>query len=513
MPRKPQSLLLNEDCPANATPYSRELFKLAAARYSCASLAVPSGERTRVVLKKIVALSMVGLGFVAQVGCDQQEAAHSKLDAAVEIFETAHRGYVPSKQGEQESQELQAYRQQALEPAVTKLKEVLQSADASAGEKVTAGRLLASVHLSRARFDQREATNEYASLAGRSTTLLTYLRVVEDAVSRVAMLSQSTEAKTVATLQQEIQRQQTNQKSYEQGYTDAAGQKQPGLDEVQAKLKDLQAQREQKLKTADEIAAKAAALRQQAFVAQGQAQYDLYDQADKIAREAAAARVQAEQLAVQIEVLQAQQAMLQVMIREAEQVAKDTASRIEEIHKQEQAKQAKLAEVKTQLSEASDTLMQEFSETVRVFEEAVQAKFDAANQRATQAIAALKQAVGQARGNDQMAVKADLLSAYVDQADILSNQAILTHSFSEILGLVAQSGQKALPQQAQQLTDAHQATASKQQAVATAANEAIAAGLELATELANRAQGESNLAMLVQDQQQRLQGYRDSLPR
>ena len=117
-------------------------------------------------MRKTVLL-IVGLSLCSAVlsGCEEQQAAAQRhLDAAIAQIDIAERGYT-----DQQGEDYQAHRNAALDKATSDLQSVL--ANGTPQQKVVAGRQLAQIKLSTARYEARRALTDYAGLASRSASM------------------------------------------------------------------------------------------------------------------------------------------------------------------------------------------------------------------------------------------------------------------------------------------------------------------------------------------------------
>lgn len=449
-------------------------------------------------------LSALCVIVLCQFGCDQQASqqaeAQRHLDAALDKLRQANSGYVPSSPDSQgEAIGLQVYRQQTMDSAFEDLNKVL--ALNAPQQKLVALRISAQIDISAARHAAHEAAGENAVLAGRSTLLLGYLTALEGSSARAASLEPHTASTTLAKLQEEIDRQNARRTELEDEAADLGNR----LQEVTAGIQRFKAK-------ADEGYAKAQALQEEAFVAQGERMYDLQDEASKRERRAAIESAAAEREQVIASDLSRRLKLAQGQLALIDQLVTGLTDQM----KQTRASAARLTDESAASAESSEqaakTMAEEYKQIVAVHEQAVQSRMTEAGEKVDKAVAELEQAIGLAReSSDREALRVQLLAAYVDQAHIATTHAIYLNDLAHTTSMLAQSAQRLTPRDAGVYTDPLQKLTQAQAGLNERAAKAIEAGVALASELApegSTAQDGQIVAIVLQ-QQARLKDYDD----
>jgi hypothetical protein len=439
---------------------------------------------------------------LCQFGCDrqasQQAEAQRYLDAALYKLQQANSGYIPLSEGTQgDVTDLQAYRQETMDSAFQDLNKVM-SLDAPQ-QKVMALRMSAQIYTSAARHEAHEAASEHAVLVERSTVLLGYLTAVEGSASRAASLEPQTTSATLARLQEEIDRQDARRIELQAQATD-----------LDAKLREVTAGVKRFKAKADEGYAKAQALQEEAFVAEGERMYDLQDEASKLERQAAieAAAAEREQvvasdLSSRLKLAQGQLALVDKLLAELKNQVKQTrvsAARLTD-------ESAAASESKEQ---AAATMAQEYKQIVSVHEQAVQRRMKEASEKADMAVAELKKALSLAQDRgDKESLRVQLLAAYVDQTHLATTHAVYLDDLAHTTDVLAQSSLRLTPNAAGVYTEQYKKLTQAQADLNERAARAIEAGLELAGELApeDSTPQDGEIVAIALQQHDRLKDY------
>ena len=441
-------------------------------------------------------------GLLAGVtGCDSQASeqaeAQRHLDAALAKLDRANAGYIASEDDQQA--DLIVYRQQTMDAAFEDLNKVL--ALNAPVQKMQALRLGAEIDASAARYAAREAAIEQAALAGRSTVLLGYLSAMEAAAARARSLQPVTEQQ-IAKLQEEIR----NQSEKKQTLT-------AEVEALQRQIQAVSAEAEQFQTRANDGIAEAQALREKAFVTRGDRMYDLQDQAAELERKAAVESASAEQKQVVADDLGAQLALARVQL--------DTVNKLlEELNQQVQSTRAdtdRMADeaeaAKQAQAEAAGVLTKEYSQLVDAYAGAIEKRMKQAAEKADKAIDQLEQAGGLAQSsNDKQLINLQLISAYIDRANIAVSEASYARDLAATTKAVldsvtrVQGGDTSLyTTQLGKLTDTQAAARDKAQS-------AIEAGLVLAEQLApegTTTEDAGQIEQIALKQKARLNAYKN----
>lgn len=440
-------------------------------------------ERTAPVHKSFVTLSVVSLCLSLAGGCGDrpEEQAEQRLNAALQAIQQAERGF--TAEGVERPEDLQAHRQSHLDRAVPELQAVLQNG--SPEQRSLAARLLADIHASAANHLARSAADEYAALAARAGTLLGYLSALDEAAQRTRLLSSDT-GETEQSLNEQIQ--QTRQQQSE-----LAAQ----VEQIDQEIAQLAQERETAQTQASQLAGEAQQLRQQAFTADGDARYDLEDQAAEVDRQVAEQAVVADVRQTRMDVLEAQKRVVQANLNMQGQVLARLTDQVQQRQAQGQAAQQSLAEAQAARGEALTALQNEFSQVLSVYRQAVEEPLARAVERSQQAVQQLEsvQSVG---GAARSAVEADLLAKQLAQVHLISEQAMMAEGMARIVGMLASRAQDLMPEQADAYRQLHQQLTQRHEALVAEAQQVAQVGQQLAQEIGD------DMAL---QQAERLEGY------
>ena len=426
------------------------------------------------LLMLVTALCLVGCNSEAS----EQAEAQEHLDMALVILNDANAGYIPQEGASGGDTDLQGFRQQKMQVAMESLNHVV--ALNAPAQKVQALSKLAEINASAALREAGLAADENAVLGGRSTSLQGYIMALEGSSSRSAELEPQTE-KSLTKLKEEIELQSTELNKLTAEADELSGK----LAAVNEKVQAFQAK-------ADEGNAQAQSLREQAFVTKGDAMYDLQDQAADLERQAAIESAAGEQEQVVANDLARKLALAEARIATTKQLIEKLNGQATSTRASTERQADASAEALAASQEAANTLAEEFDQIVSVHENAIQKRMTDAGTKIDQVVSDLKQAVQtaqslpdrkEASASTPMA-RLQLLAAYVDQAHISSTHAMYLGDLAGMAESIALSLQRVSPEQAETYQQRADALSESQNALKAKADEAIAAGQELALELA-----------------------------
>lgn len=426
--------------------------------------------RTPILLLVITAL------MFSMAGCDsqasQQAEAQRHLEAARAKLNQANAGYIAHADEQNPRPEgLLVYRQETMDAAFEDLNKVL-SLDAPL-QKIQAYRLCADIDASAAQHAAREAAIENAAISGRSTVLLGYLSAMEGSSTRADALQPQTEEQ-IAKLQDEIATQTTRQSSVS-----------AEVDDLDNQLLAVTAEVDQFKARADEGYAQAQAKREQAFIATGDAMYNLQDQAADLDRKAAIESASAEQRQVHVDDLSGRLTLSRIELDTVNKLLAELSEQVSSTR----ADTERLADESSAAAQDSDhaakILSDEYKQITDVYAEAVEKRMKLASEKADKVVESLQQASNITEAApDRKSIKLQLLSAYVDQAHIATSHAAYVRDLSNTtravlssVGGISPQGTEQYTTQLNTLTDTHTALRDK-------ADAAIEAGQALADELA-----------------------------
>lgn len=433
------------------------------------------------------------LAGAALSGCGNAQSQQSELDEALRTVQLAEVGYVPNQAGNTAS--VAAYRQQTLGKAAQQLDLVIQNG--TPGEKVAARRLKADIQASAARDAAREAAAEYEQLAPRAVELVTYAVAAERAAARGAAMDERQPA-VIAGLNEEIGKQNQRKSELQREAADL----QKKLDAENAALAEINTRRDQAVGQAQQ-------LRDQAFVQEGQQQFDTYEQAAVAEREGTKADAEVARRQLNIDVLNSQLSVLKSQLALTDNLLTELSERVK-------AGQARQTEIETGVAGANTDrdaqlakLRTEVDQLVSVYRSAVEQRLATATEQMRSAVSLLEQAQGDARlATNREAVQLDLLAARAAEAHLLAQQLLVTSGFHSILGVIAQNTQKLEGAELPALQQAMADLAQKKTQLATQAREAVQRGQELAQQLAG---GSGAVAEAAQKRTERFEAYKQSI--
>ena len=281
------------------------------------------------------------------------------------------------------------------------------------------------------------------------------------------------------------------------------------VNDLDEQLQAVTAEVDQFKARADEGYAQAQALREKAFVAQGQRSYELQDQAAELERKAAIESASAEQRQVTVNDLSAKLALNRVQLDTVNKLLGELNKQVNET-RAETARLTDAVEAATQDGEkAIAALAEEYKQLADVHAQAVQKNMKLAVEKADQAVQSLQQA--SQRGSDE-AIKLQLLSAYLDQAFIETSGATYLRDFANTTRAVLESVNRVSPDAAELYKKHLDALTDSQVTLRDKAKQAIDAGLALAEELAPQGTNpeDGGVEAIALKQKDRLSEYRDS---
>jgi hypothetical protein len=446
-----------------------------------------------------IALSLAGCNSEAS----QQAEAQRHLDAALATLGEANAGYIVRAEGDGGGGGLQAYRQETMASALEDLNKVMTLN--APPQQVQALRKLAEINASAAMHEAGLAADENAVLGGRSTSLQGYLMALEGSAVRSVALEPLTEDSLIK-LQEEIERQTATREQLTSEVTEL-GRK---LESVTAKVQAFKGR-------ADEGNAQAQALREKAFVSQGEQMYDLQDQAAELEREAAIESAAGEQEQVIATDLSGRLRLTQALLDTTNQLLDELEGQVKATRiataRQADASAKALADSR----EAAKTLAEEFEQIVEVHQSAIQKRMTEAGVKIDKAVTDLKQAVQIAQNlPDRKAAAANvpmaqlqLLAAYVDQAHVATSHAQYLGDLAGMTESLALSIRRATPEDAAEYTERFEQLNQSQKVLNEKASEAIKAGQALALELAPEGStpGDGKVESIALKQMARLAEY------
>ncbi len=428
--------------------------------------------------KRLICLMTLSLACPLQWGCGDAASNSTAYDEALEKLAVAQQGFVPSS-GEGGGPTLAAFRQESLTEAGEALDEVIASG--SPAQKVGAYRLRAHVDASAARHAAREAASHYAQLAPQAIQRASHALAADRAQARAADRG-GDQTPLLQSLRQMMTRQQERR-------TELVAQ----AEQLRAELGAKQQEKAQIQSRRDASAARVSQLRNQAFVARGEEQFRLQEEAAGVEREGTLAAAELARTQLDIDMINSRLGVIDSQLQLADKLLADLQSRLE----QTQARQSELEQGLAAAEQARQQELQQLADAYNqiwdTFETQVNSRLAEAAEQTALAVNRLEEAGGIA-GSERSAVQLDLLGALTTRAEILVEHLQTLAGFRDILELVAQTaGDQADPFQQRIDRLRQEGAAIAESAVAaiergrTAAQQAMAGGsMDVAQQRASR---------------------------
>jgi len=373
----------------------------------------------------------LGLGLtmgLSLTGCDtqatQKAEAQEQIDLALKHIEQASLGFVPAEEGKDAAADVQAYRQKALEQAVTPLKEAV--AKGSPSQATSAAGLLADIAGSRAFYDQRLAHGAFETLSSRSQSLVNYLVVLDSAQARVNVLDNDL-TNIVAQYESGGQASEAQARELRRSIETLSDQ----LEKLQQRASDID----------DEIAKhvdKADSLKESALTAEGMARFDLEDAISQAQRAAAEAGAQRDIVMVQVNKT-AQQ--IDSLKRRAEAFEGSGVTLLSQADasrdRQEELTQA-LSAAEKDRDQAFDTLLDDLDQLSAAFNKQVSEPMVGVQQRLLDAMNDVESVMKTPglTADQKLELNMQLLSLRIKLAHVLTQHASVTMSFGSTVQLL-----------------------------------------------------------------------------
>ncbi|MEX2671611.1 MAG: hypothetical protein WD294_05820 [Phycisphaeraceae bacterium] len=402
------------------------------------------------------------------VGCDEQpsSAAQRHIDDAVATINDAQLGFVPNV----EESDLAKYRHETLENAANNLRHAISEGDRD--QQVIARRLLSDLHAAAARATLREAGREDGALRLRAGSVINQLAAYEHAHARVGRFDHDN-ALTLEQLNEEIREQHVSRE-----------QAQAQREEMAAELEQLQAQRQTLRERIDEAQAEARELRDQAFVAEGDERYEMEEEADQLVLSAEKGGAEAEQLDGEIALAEADLSLIDQRIETIDELVADLESQVETVETQTTQTTEWHAAAEADRDEAFQTLREEYEQLIAGYREAVRSRFEQAGERADEATAQARQAVGMG-GADRGTAQAELLAREADQVRVRVNHADAIGGVGRVLAIVVERVEATQPDAVRPFEEGLGELIDHQDSLAEQAEQIISSATELAAELSD----------------------------
>lgn len=446
----------------------------------------------------VCAVVLLGLG-----GCDNQAAERARSGeayrAAVAVIAASDQGYVPTGSDNQPmASSLELYRQGRLAEAIAGLQEVAQSGTPQ--QRQSARQLLADIHASAARHDLRQAMSAWADLANRSANLVSDLVAIDRANTRVDSFQVDD-----SELLRKLEDNQTETRR-------RVGELNVNRQQLDGRIIDIEGKIAEQQKRGDEAQAQARKLRDEAFLASGDVQFDLYDQASQQERRSARASAEAQKLGVKLDIYQSERVILTRQIESAEKFLASMQQQVQEIgQRQGQIRESRQAAEADKVRHIQ-RLDEQITAMAKDFESSVEATFLRAESNMEQALQVMEAAVRDASGSDARAVELERLGKLLTKVHILSSHILAVGDLASTLSVIAVragGGEHPLmPEKAVAYQTGVDRLVARQEALITQSSEAIVLGRELVEKLVQGAAETDPIADTAHKHAGELDGYR-----
>lgn len=444
---------------------------------------------------------LVLLGLMAACSDEQaleQAKSRQQFQQALQVFEEAQIGYVPTKEAGNTSDprqtiDLQEYRKNKLTQASRELQSLMDQGSES--QRVSVRRLLADADISIAVHGAGQASASWAELSSESTKLMSLMVALDRAGARAKQFEADSTGPLLEKLREDLGQINRDLAGHEQ----AIGKLEPQIAEFKSKIAAFQAQNEQAIQQARSFYDKA-------FVSKGDAQIQLYRQSDSAQRNADTADREARRLTVSLDIASSELAIMAKQASLSRESAKATQEQIQDAEaRQNQAREAREAAL-LQKRQAGDELEKALITVARAYAKLIEAKFTAAEEQMNHAVDLLTKAQSMTRGDEKKTVQTDLLSAHVMRANVLTNHALASAGYVHLLDILASQTEHLLPGRLifrEAAKTAHQTLDN----LAGQSKQSIGDGVGLAAELAQSSAGDEAFVTLVNTKRDTLNRY------
>lgn len=413
-------------------------------------------------LAAVATLGMGGCG--PSVGSENAEVIGA-LAEAQDLLRQAHQGF----QTGGAPQPVHEYRDALYRRAVQLLQNVKDQGTPS--QQVAVQRLLAQVHQAQADGLTRQAVGRWAQLAIRQAELSSLLLKAQQASLQQAALGgdEGELQEALLATQQQLSRQ-----------ADDLRQQQAKIDQaIQANRDRAQAVVAQ----ADSHSGTAERLRDQAFVAEGQQRYDLELACLEAQRQANAALTERDSLDCELSLsLNPQRQIVQRQLQTIEQIQQQVKQELDDLRQRGQRAAELRRSAQQRAESALAELRQAWEQVVRALQADVQAKLDAAQESAANAVRWAESA--SRRAEHRVEAQTDVLGAQMQLAHTQVTAAGVLSASAEALGQLAQAVQSAAASSASYFVDSAAQISQRAAAARQAAKSAIGAARATALQIA-----------------------------
>lgn len=405
------------------------------------------------------------------------------LMEALDTLDRAERGFVSEDAA---GLDYTSYRLGVFDEVEADLESV--ASGGSPREQVVAHRVLADLSATRGRAAARAARLESAALGGRTGVVLSYLEALDRAWAR-GQRFEGTGERVIEQLNEEVRELRAQAE---------------GLDAEAAdhrrRVAQLTDERDQWRSRADEAFAQVSAMRDNAFVAQGDDRFDLETEADQAELTAQAHASEAEKIEAALEVAEAGVALATARKEAIERLVGDLQTQVERVQAGDADRAEARVEAQAAMTEAADAMADAFEDVMSVHAEAVTARLDRAREHLAQAIAQLEQVENTITDADTgTSVLWELVDAYGEQLRIVVEQAAAVGRLGQVTRVIAERTEAVAPDEAGRYRDAFERLSEQQDELFAEADRIEVALSERIEELDGRGGQYADLAEVQRD--------------
>lgn len=420
------------------------------------------------------------LGLVSSVwlaGCGEEaglSAGQADLNQAIRLIGEAERRFADqaaiSELGADVRQARRKHRQEHLQQAATRLEAAIRSGAPS--EQIAARRLLADILASRAQTARREALIESGHLRQQTVQLYGHLTEVDRAVASQRLLDRRGEIEAeTRTLEAEAKRHDDAGETFARQIADLRRQREQQAARVQAARQE-----------AHRLAGEAERLRAAAFAAEGEARFDLANEAAAVDRKAEAAGFEADRHQLELEVTELSIVPLEDWRQLRVSTAAELRGQLQSSGQEIQTLAQGLREATANEQAALQRLDAAFAELDERFVTQVEARFQEAVEAITAAVEQVQTAAN-AAGRQRQDVDVEQVAKLLEQATLLTQYALAVRAYTDTLQGVTASVRAVVPGAAEALVRRQAELAAAGSTIQAEAAATISAGQTLAEQI------------------------------
>ncbi len=453
-----------------------------------------------------VALIALAAGCVDEQAASQREA-RERLGQVVSLIAQADQGFVPKdsetelsldvdgKTATDKTADIQAYRQDVLGQAAKELESIVEHG--SVAQQVSVRRLLADVYASQTRFESREAMLQWAALADRSATLMSFLGSVDHADARIRLLTPD-EAPLLARLKEDKASTQQRLKKFR---LEATLLRKRSSD-MSAQIDKLQSQADAQAQLSQQFGAQALQ------TTNSDEQYDLYDQAAAADRRTSAAAANAQELKVSLDVINSELAIIEKQIQLADQAIRTLNDQIASAQRRQST--AMYDEATASKKRTVDAFMQQFDQINQAYAQSVESPLEHATEKMTRAIDLLTLTLDLS-DQDERLVQLEQLAHTVGLVHLLADRIQAMGSYGYTLIVISQTATRLMPDRSSRVMDMAKLLHDKQRRLIETAKQTISTAISVADQISRSTAEGDPLANIAKQQSQRLEAYRQRI--